>query len=64
MADPMYNHPELPTKRRFETDVKYEVATVPPFEEYNNVSFKSNNSGKIIFSKGVTFPCLHYGFAL
>lgn len=56
MADPMYNHPELPTKRRFETDVKYEVATVPPFEEYNNVSFKSNNSGKIISSKGVTFP--------
>uniref|UniRef100_A0A094ZLF0 Guanylate cyclase n=1 Tax=Schistosoma haematobium TaxID=6185 RepID=A0A094ZLF0_SCHHA len=37
VADPMYNHPELPTKRRFETDVKYEVATVPPFEEYNNL---------------------------
>ncbi|XP_018653073.1 serine/threonine RGC [Schistosoma mansoni] len=37
VAEPMYNHPELPTKRRFETDVKYEVTTVPPFEEYNNL---------------------------
>ncbi|CAH8623832.1 unnamed protein product [Schistosoma rodhaini] len=37
VAEPMYNHPELPTKRRFETDVKYEVTSVPPFEEYNNL---------------------------
>ncbi|KAH8874181.1 Atrial natriuretic peptide receptor 1 [Schistosoma japonicum] len=37
MAEPIYNHPEFPTKRCFETDVKYEVTKAPPIEEYNRL---------------------------
>nr|CAH8864620.1 unnamed protein product [Trichobilharzia regenti] len=37
LAEPMLNHPEFPTKRCFETDLKYEATSGPPMEGYNKM---------------------------
>ncbi|VDQ00108.1 unnamed protein product [Trichobilharzia regenti] len=38
LAEPMLNHPEFPTKRCFETDLKYEATSGPPMEGYNKIT--------------------------